>query len=246
MPGDTWPNRLFALAGLEDERAAESLLERLAEDVRHLVPLLKSAPIFDVHAFTRELADEQWRWYSQDPATLRAADSRYRDFTDIKRANFAFFDRQRIDALEKAIGAALVTPDSFLDDAATGRLREVTWIDPNFVDLKVLHPNSDDDHPPSDIRAGQGLPGRLRALRAADATQRAACGRAIGSRLRAARALAAARTSGALAATAAADQAPPPAGGAAPAGPPRPCMTLNALSRWTSTVVPSDFVTVVS
>jgi phospholipase C len=33
----------------------------------------------------------------------------------------------------------------------------VSWIDPNFIDLKVLHPNSDDDHPPSDIRAGQAL-----------------------------------------------------------------------------------------
>ncbi len=33
----------------------------------------------------------------------------------------------------------------------------MSWIDPNFIDLKVLHPNSDDDHPPSDIRAGQAL-----------------------------------------------------------------------------------------
>ena len=105
VPGDTWPNRLFALAGLEKDRAAESLLERLAEDVRHLIPVLKEAPIFDVPAFPRELGDGQWRWYSQDPATLR----------------------------------------------------EVSWIDPNFIDLKVLHPSSDDDHPPSDIRAGQAL-----------------------------------------------------------------------------------------
>jgi phospholipase C len=157
VPGDTWPNRLFALAGLEADRAAESLLERLAEDIKHLLPVLKNAPIYDVPAFPRELGDEQWRWYSQDPATLRAADAHYRDFTDIKRANFAFFDRQRLDLLEKAIGAALVTPDSFLDDAASGRLRDVSWIDPNFIDLKVLHPNSDDDHPPSDIRAGQAL-----------------------------------------------------------------------------------------
>jgi hypothetical protein len=65
-----------------------------------------------VPAFPRELGEEQWRWYSQDPATLRAADARYRDFDDIKRGNFAFFDRQRLDLLEKAIGAVLVTPDS--------------------------------------------------------------------------------------------------------------------------------------
>jgi phospholipase C len=157
VPGDTWPNRLFALAGLEKDRAPESLLERLEDKFKHLIPFLKDAPIFDVPAFPRELDDGRWRWYSQDPATLRAADAHYRDFDDIKRGNFAYFDRQRLDALEKAIGAITVEPDSFLDDAANGRLRDVSWIDPNFIDLKVLHPNSDDDHPPSDIRAGQAL-----------------------------------------------------------------------------------------
>jgi len=35
--------------------------------------------------------------------------------------------------------------------------RDVSWIDPNFIDLKVLDPNSNDDHPPSDVRAGQAL-----------------------------------------------------------------------------------------
>jgi phospholipase C len=157
VPGDTWPNRLFALAGHEVDRSAESLLERLDEAVRHLIPGVDKAPIFDVHAFTRQLDGAQWRWYSQDPATLRAADARYRDPGDIKRDNFAFFDRQRLDLVEQALGGALMAPDSFLDDAATGKLRDVSWIDPNFIDLKVLHPNSDDDHPPSDIRAGQAL-----------------------------------------------------------------------------------------
>ena len=33
----------------------------------------------------------------------------------------------------------------------------MSWIDPNFVDLSVLDPNSNDDHPPSDIRAGQAF-----------------------------------------------------------------------------------------
>ncbi len=157
VPGDTWPNRLFALAGLEKDRAPESLLERLEDKFKHLIPFLKDAPIFDVPAFPRELDDGRWRWYSQDPATLRAADAHYRDFDDIKRGNFAFFDRQRVNLLEEAIGSVTVTPDSFLDDAATGRLREVSWIDPNFIDLKVLHASSDDDHPPADIRAGQAL-----------------------------------------------------------------------------------------
>ncbi len=157
VPGDTWPNRLFALAGREADQDAESLLQRIEDHVKALIPGLNKAPIFDVPAFPRELGDAQWRWYSQDPATLRAADAHYRDFTDIKRGNFAFFDRQRLSLLEEAIEGAIATPDSFLDDAANGTLRDVTWIDPNFIDLKVLHANSDDDHPPSDIRAGQAL-----------------------------------------------------------------------------------------
>jgi phospholipase C len=157
VPGDTWPNRLFALAGREVDRAAEGLLERIEDEIKQLIPGLSKAPIFDVPTFPRELADEQWRWYSQDPSTLRAADGRYRDFTDIKRGNFAFFDRQRLSLVEEALGGVITTPDSFLDDVANGTLREVTWIDPNFIDLKVLHAGSDDDHPPSDIRAGQAL-----------------------------------------------------------------------------------------
>ncbi|HEV3193517.1 MAG TPA: alkaline phosphatase family protein, partial [Polyangiaceae bacterium] len=157
VPGDTWPNRLFALAGRESDRGAETWLQRITEEFRHTVSFLRNAPIFDVPAFTRELDDPQWRWYSQDPATLRAADARYRDFADIKRQSFAFFDRQRLSLLEDVLEEGIVAPDSFLDDAARGRLRGVSWIDPNFIDLKVLHANSDDDHPPSDIRAGQEL-----------------------------------------------------------------------------------------
>jgi phospholipase C len=157
VPGDTWPNRLFALAGRESDRQAESLLERIEEDIKNRIPGIEKAPIFDVPAFTRELEDSQWRWYAQDPATLRAADAHYRDLTDIKRDNFTYFDRETLSVLEEAIGAVIATPDSFLDDAANGNLRQVSWIDPNFIDLKVLHPDSDDDHPPSDIRAGQAF-----------------------------------------------------------------------------------------
>ena len=157
VPGDTWPNRLFALAGRAVPREAESLFQELLDDIKKMLPALKNAPIFDVEAFTRELADDAWRWYSHDPATLRAADGRYREFSDPKRANFAFFNRQRVSLITEVLETPIVTPDSFLDDAASERLRGVSWIDPNFVDLKVLDPSSDDDHPPSDVRAGQAL-----------------------------------------------------------------------------------------
>jgi phospholipase C len=147
VPGDTWPNRLFSLAGREGEKVKLPV---------HLKPL-EGAPIYDVPAFTRHLDDDQWRWYSHDPATLRAADGHYRDLLHLRRNNFAYFDRKKISFRTQAAETLIVGGDSFLDDAAKGRLRDVSWIDPNFIDLKVLDPNSNDDHPPSDIRAGQAF-----------------------------------------------------------------------------------------
>jgi phospholipase C len=150
VPGDTWPNRLFSIAGREGPRV------ELGGGFGPFAAL-KGAPIFDVKAFTRQLHDHQWRWYSHDPATLRAVDGHYRDVFDIKRNNFTFYDRKRVSLVTQLAEAAIVARDSFLDDAAKGELRDVSWIDPNFIDLSVLDPNSNDDHPPSDIRAGQAF-----------------------------------------------------------------------------------------
>jgi phospholipase C len=156
VPGDTWPNRLYSLTGQEGEKVRPGFLEDLAGLVGpHKI--LAGAPIYDVPAFTRQLDDEQWRWYSHDPATLRAADSRYRMIDDLKPSNFAFFDRKKVSIVTQAAEAVIVGRDSFLDDAAKGQLRDVSWIDPNFIDLDILDPNSNDDHPPTDIRSGQAF-----------------------------------------------------------------------------------------
>jgi len=161
IPGDTWPNRLYALAGEKSEKVGykRSFWSELLARLQGLpgVKGLRNAPIYAVEAFTRQLEDHQWRWYSQDPATLRAADGFYRQLRNLNRDNFAYFDRTKLSWSEHLIDAAIDTHDSFLDDAAKGELREVSWIDPNFADLHVLHPNSNDDHPPADIKAGQAL-----------------------------------------------------------------------------------------
>jgi phospholipase C len=161
IPGDTWPNRLYSLAGREGPSIGHKpgVLSNLLREVKGL-PLvggIAGAPIFEVEAFTRQLHDSQWRWYSHDPATLRAADKLYRDFRHIKRDNFTYFNRKKLSLVTEALEAAIVSHDSFLDDAAKGELRDVSWIDPNFIDLSILDPNSNDDHPPSDVRAGQSL-----------------------------------------------------------------------------------------
>ncbi|HMJ33664.1 MAG TPA: alkaline phosphatase family protein [Baekduia sp.] len=157
VPGDTWPNRQYALAGQESERVAEAFGRAHGLENSKLWDRLQGAPIFDVPAFTRRLRDEQWRWYSHDPGTLRAADGRYRDPTKLYRDNFTYFDRKRVSFATELLESIITTRDSFLDDAAKGELRQVSWIDPNFIDLHVLDPNSNDDHPPSDVKAGQAL-----------------------------------------------------------------------------------------
>jgi phospholipase C len=164
VPADTWPNRLYALAA----QAKPSVGHKPGawkNVVRRLLgagPLhtIENAPIFEVAAFTRQLEDEKWRWYSYDPATLRGADKRYRDFRRIDRKNFAYFNRKEVHLPERLLEELIEFQDSFLDDATkTGEqgLRQVSWIDPNFIDVRVLDTTSNDDHPPSDIHAGQLL-----------------------------------------------------------------------------------------
>ena len=139
VPGATWPNRLYALAG----RAADS-----RDDV--------SPPIYALPSFPRYLDEHKvdWRWYSFDPATLRAVDPAYR-LSNHHR--FAFLDSRKLSTLERAAGELTEEGPSFLDDVANGDLPAVSWIDPRFKDLRVLGPDSNDDHPPSDVLAGQDL-----------------------------------------------------------------------------------------
>jgi phospholipase C len=139
VPGATWPNRLYALSG----RAAGT-----RDDA--------SPPIYDLPSFVRYLDERSvdWRWYSFDPATLRAADPAYR-LGDHHR--FAYVDSRKLSAKERVTGELMGEGSSFLDDVAGGRLPSVSWIDPHFKDLAVLGPDSNDDHPPSDVAAGQDL-----------------------------------------------------------------------------------------
>ncbi len=139
VPGATWPNRLYAMTG----QAAGS-----RDDI--------SPPIYGLPSFARHLDEHNvsWRWYSFDPATLRLADPQYR----LERhEQFGFVDQRNLSLQEKFVGSVLEEGPSFLDDAANDRLPSVSWIDPRFKDLKVLGPNSNDDHPPSDVAAGQDL-----------------------------------------------------------------------------------------
>jgi phospholipase C len=152
VPGATWPNRLYAMTG----QSAGS-----RDDI--------SPPVYGLPSFVRHLDehDVSWRWYSFDPSTLRLADPEYR----LERhEHFAFVDQRTLSLQEQIAGKILEEGPSFLDDAANNKLPSVSWIDPRFKDLKVLGPNSNDDHPPSDLAAGQDLILRIfHALRTSEA-----------------------------------------------------------------------------
>ena len=143
VPGPTWPNRLFAVTGASGPPTRPKLFGQVPKELR-------GAPMYDRPAFVRWLEPEQWRWYSHDPATLRLIDSRYRpggERGDAADDNFAYFNR-----------TSLFERRTFLDDAESGRLPAVSWIDPNFVDFRLYGPpGSNDDHPPSRVMLGQEL-----------------------------------------------------------------------------------------
>lgn len=139
VPGATWPNRLYSVAG----QSAGSRNDA-------------SPPLYALPGFPRYLDqhDVDWRWYSFDPATLRAVDPKYRL---THHDHFAFVDSRKLSIGERLAGTIMEEGPSFLDDVADGKLPPVSWIDPRFKDLRVLGPDSNDDHPPSDLIAGQDL-----------------------------------------------------------------------------------------
>lgn len=127
VPGATWPNRLYAVSGNSNGRLDN-----------------KKLPLYNQTSFIRLLEETNftWRWYTHDIGTLRLIDSKYR----IGHGNnFWHFDK-RSESKEAC----------FFDHAAAGELANVTWIDPNFVDLGGPS-SSNDDHPPSDVLNGQDL-----------------------------------------------------------------------------------------
>jgi phospholipase C len=152
VPSATWPNRLCSLTGT-CVPGRENLFDG-------------DEPLYDLPSFVRLLADagsdRTWRWYSWDPGTLRYVDGRFR--LDGAGFHHDHFRRVVQNTIEPGVQRDPRTGEriielgrGFLQDAANGDLPSVAWIDPNFVDLSILESNSNDDHPPSDVRAGQEL-----------------------------------------------------------------------------------------
>jgi len=133
VDGATWPNRLYSVTGQSGGQKDN-----------------KKIPLYSLPSFVRYLSAGRiaWRWYAhKSPATLRLIDEKYRSPLHLKSDHFSFFDRH------SEFGG-----NSFLEDAAQGKLAAVSWIDPDFGNpLTNSHKNQNDDHPPVDIMAGQQL-----------------------------------------------------------------------------------------
>jgi phospholipase C len=153
VPSATWPNRLYSVVGTCDAER-EGLFD-------------KDQVLYDMPSFVRLLENNEdtdtWRWYSWDPGTLRFIDGEYA--LDAEHAfHHDHFRRVTQHSMEPPrasdgpdVASIIRLGSGFLQDAANGDLPSVSWIDPNFVDLSILESNSNDDHPPSDVRAGQEL-----------------------------------------------------------------------------------------
>jgi phospholipase C len=134
--GPTMPNRFFSVAG-----TTNGILDNTKI-------LLHRRNAF--RSFFRHLRSGSWRWYSSDPAVLRAVDDEFlRDSYDDR---FAYFDQ----ATERQSRSFL--SDLFGSDDQQPDLPSVAWIDPNFaITAEDGHLVSNDDHPPSPVIRGQKL-----------------------------------------------------------------------------------------
>jgi phospholipase C len=145
VPGATWPNRLYAVAGQADG----------SRDDRPP----PQPPIYDKPSFIRHLdaAGVDWRWYSYDIGSLRAVD--VGEYGLGHHEHFRWVDRLKLGIKTEAEEIAFIDEESpsFIEEARAGTLPPFSWIDPNFKDMNLIGSASNDDHPPSDVEDGQEL-----------------------------------------------------------------------------------------
>ena len=130
VAGATMPNRCYAVAGTSGGARDNNSPPRL----------------YNFASFPRHLqaAKVSWRWYSHDfVPMLWMIDPA---FGIAEESEPAYFDRP-----------SLFGHRSFIRRARENDLPSVSWIDPNFVDLTLGPAGSNDDHPPTDLHAGQKL-----------------------------------------------------------------------------------------
>jgi phospholipase C len=141
VPGPTMPNRFFSVTG-----TTKNTMSNLG------LLIFKNGRFKSLFRYLER--QDMWRWYSSDPAILRAIDKKYR-FDIGPEDHFSYFD-EWTDA----------QPRTFLRDVLIkNELPPVAWIDPNFAIAHMVPlvgslldtPGSNDDHPPSKVVEAQRL-----------------------------------------------------------------------------------------
>lgn len=181
-PGNTWVNRTLSLTGKParqenfakdiDKEDRDAVVAALTgtEHEDHAKFITDNDMPFDEESFFRILDQHTyegeaitWAFYSQDMPSLLAVD-----------ASYASEFRNRLQGRPNRIRPL----DKFFKDAADGKLPQVFWVDPNFMDIGDMRENlgnwdpsfdtdgyglshfydlntANDDHPPVDITHGQ-------------------------------------------------------------------------------------------
>jgi phospholipase C len=132
LPTDTWPNRLYGLAGGTGDAKTLS-----TSDVASHPPAYTFKNIFDV------LQDKGVEWkifFSDLPFALV-----FKNFAQ----NACYTQRLR--------GFANGDGGDLQHAVESGDLPSFTWIDPNFSDFRESVAAASDDHPPGDVTNGQKL-----------------------------------------------------------------------------------------
>jgi phospholipase C len=130
VPGPTIPNRLYSICGTSGGH----------KDGK--------PSLFKLHTFVRHLdkAHVSWSWFIHSPPPM----------VWVADAEYALFHGGSI-AWFKSHEPWPWFHDTFMQRAAANKLPAVSWIEPLFVDVVGNAMPTNDDHPPSDIRAGQEL-----------------------------------------------------------------------------------------
>jgi phospholipase C len=137
LPTDTWPNRLYSLTGGSDGIVTTPS----TSDVAQNPPAYSRKTIFE----TLHERGLDWKVFFQDiPFALVFK----------KFAQDAQYTR-RLRTLSNGDGA------DFQHAVETGDLPALSWIDPNFSDLRESAAAASDDHPPGDVLNGQQLVSRI-------------------------------------------------------------------------------------
>ena len=126
VPGATMPNRLYSVCGTSGGLRSNKKVNGF------------DFPVYHLPSFVRQLEGHaSWRWYRHDaliPSTLSMFDPEYRAGHN---ANFSLYS-------------------DFARHCSTGKLANVSWVEPGFFDKwGLFHEN--DDHPPTDVVRGQQL-----------------------------------------------------------------------------------------